>query len=296
MMRTLTTPTTARLLATATFALTAFAGAALAGEGGGLPPPPPPPSFGAHLQVDAQPGGLVDLRAQSGTPSSLERGVVGDSYAKAEVNLSPAPFARAQATNNSEAGTSQAIATFQYDITVTAPDQAHALLLLSQLSTPGAIATAFGHAEVATFGGEGNVEITTGGNGSAPFRTFYGCQDDGVGPDCGQHTFDMPLFFTQSATNSLLFVSNFSASAEADAFNVLGASAFAYVDPMITLNFDLAAEGFTLTLADGSSVGNALPGAGAGAPEPAAWALMIVGFGGMGAALRRRRSARAMPI
>jgi hypothetical protein len=30
---------------------------------------------------------------------------------------------------------------------------------------------------------------------------------------------------------------------------------------------------------------------GGGVPEPAAWALMLVGFGGMGAALRRRRLA-----
>lgn len=290
-MRTLTTRTTARLLATTAFALTAqLAGAAFASEGGGPPPPPPPPSFGTHLQVVAEPGGNTHVSAQSDTASSLERGVVGDSYAKAEVSLSPAPFARAQATNNSEAGISQAIATFQYNISVTAPDQAHALLLLSQLNTPGAIATAFGHASVDTFGGEGNVDISTGGNGAAPYRMFFGCQDEHVGADCGQDlTFNMPLFFHQSATNSLLFTSNFTASAEADAFNVLGAFANAYVDPMITLNFDLAAEGFTLTLADGSSVGNAIPGAG-GVPEPAAWALMIAGFGGVGMAVRRRRA------
>ena len=100
----------------------------------------------------------------------------------------------------------------------------------------------------------------------------------------------MPLFFNQSSTNSLLFTSNFSASAEGDALEELGAFGFAYVDPMITLNFDLAAQGFTLTLADGSSVGNAIPGAGGGVPASAAWGLMIVGFGGIGAALRRRRT------
>jgi hypothetical protein len=30
-------------------------------------------------------------------------------------------------------------------------------------------------------------------------------------------------------------------------------------------------------------------------PEPAAWALMLVGFGGLGAVLRRRRSIAALP-
>jgi hypothetical protein len=35
--------------------------------------------------------------------------------------------------------------------------------------------------------------------------------------------------------------------------------------------------------------GTTVPGAGVGVPEPAAWALMLLGFGGIGAALRRRQ-------
>ena len=33
-----------------------------------------------------------------------------------------------------------------------------------------------------------------------------------------------------------------------------------------------------------------------GVPEPASWTLMIVGFGGMGAILRRRRQVQAAPV
>jgi hypothetical protein len=49
------------------------------------------------------------------------------------------------------------------------------------------------------------------------------------------------------------------------------------VDPMIDVP-----EGYTLELS---------PGISAGVPEPATWATMLVGFGAMGAALRRRRAA-----
>jgi hypothetical protein len=42
-----------------------------------------------------------------------------------------------------------------------------------------------------------------------------------------------------------------------------------------------------------NAVGAAAPG---GVPEPSAWALMLVGFGGLGAALRRRRQTLAAAI
>jgi hypothetical protein len=46
-------------------------------------------------------------------------------------------------------------------------------------------------------------------------------------------------------------------------------------------------------LGAGSSTGTVAGGLSASVPEPAAWALMIVGFGGIGAALRVRRRAFA---
>ena len=63
------------------------------------------------------------------------------------------------------------------------------------------------------------------------------------------------------------------------------ADPFIYVDPSTP---DAAA--YKITLSDG--VANGLPPAG-GVPEPASWALMLTGFGVLGAATRRHRVRRA---
>jgi len=52
----------------------------------------------------------------------------------------------------------------------------------------------------------------------------------------------------------------------------------------------------TITLANGQGSSNAqIFATQAAVPEPATWALMLMGFGGMGVAMRRRRSATALP-
>jgi hypothetical protein len=58
-----------------------------------------------------------------------------------------------------------------------------------------------------------------------------------------------------------------------------------YADPVFS--FAGPTPGYSLSFSDG--IGNASP---AGVPEPASWALMLLGFGGLGRALRRRRAAR----
>lgn len=64
-----------------------------------------------------------------------------------------------------------------------------------------------------------------------------------------------------------------------------------WIDPMITIdpNFNDPAL-FQLTFSDG--IANGTPGGVGGVPEPATWALMILGFGAVGSALRRRKSTR----
>jgi hypothetical protein len=65
-------------------------------------------------------------------------------------------------------------------------------------------------------------------------------------------------------------------------------TAYANIDPTFTVHGP-----FTIQLSDGFGGGINLPGAGASVPEPASWALMVIGFGGLGAALRRRREGLA---
>lgn len=61
----------------------------------------------------------------------------------------------------------------------------------------------------------------------------------------------------------------------------------------ISTGFDSPDFGaFSLTVSGpGNIVGGGVGGGGGGVPEPATWAMLIFGFAGIGAALRRRRSA-----
>jgi hypothetical protein len=73
---------------------------------------------------------------------------------------------------------------------------------------------------------------------------------------------------------------------DVDASSGFGGSGKATIDPMMFVLFDL--DG-TYSLQISPDVANALPTAGGGVPEPAAWALMLTGFGLAGASLRRQR-------
>ncbi len=60
-----------------------------------------------------------------------------------------------------------------------------------------------------------------------------------------------------------------------------------WLDPVITIDagFLAADPGYALSFSDG--ITNPAPGV----PEPTTWAMMLVGFGGLGCLLRRRRVA-----
>jgi hypothetical protein len=62
-------------------------------------------------------------------------------------------------------------------------------------------------------------------------------------------------------------------------------TAYANIDPTFTVHGP-----FTIEMSDGFGGGINLPGGGGSVPEPANWALMLVGFGWLGTALRRRRA------
>lgn len=120
------------------------------------------------------------------------------------------------------------------------------------------------------------------------YYQVYGGATDDVD---GQAHYDTDIqFFTLVGIESRLSI-----QALVDINNAGGAaSATAYIDPTIMIDPTFAKidpnylTDFTLSISDG--IGN---GVEAGVPEPASWALMLLGFGAMGATLRRRRAATA---
>lgn len=73
--------------------------------------------------------------------------------------------------------------------------------------------------------------------------------------------------------------------------NALGGNFSVTLDPIITLAPGYADEGYTLLVAP-----DAQPPANGGVPEPAIWAMMILGLSGVGGTLRRRRAAAAAAL
>jgi hypothetical protein len=120
------------------------------------------------------------------------------------------------------------------------------------------------------------------------YQVYGGATDDVA----DQAHYDADLqFFTMPGLQSRMSI-----QALVDINNAGGAaSATAYIDPTIMIDPIFAKtdpnylSDFKLSISDG--IGNGLV---AGVPEPATWALMLLGFGGMGAALRRRRTSAAI--
>ena len=175
---------------------------------------------------------------------------------------------------------------------------------------PDPIARAMGYIYLAgTSGSFAQATVNTRTGGSA----YAGC-DSGAFGECGltPYAFDVyydvnvdcpgadalhpctlpPAHFAPTVTLNL--------SLEADVFGGNNEHVFAFVDPTITLNdafftnLALNPADFQLTFAEGEGNVASRPNfPGGGVPEPAAWALMLMGFGGIGAALRRRRRIAA---
>jgi hypothetical protein len=124
----------------------------------------------------------------------------------------------------------------------------------------------------------------------SPFGTFTNavvCQSNCA----GSHGFTPPLEFKVTNTSGLTFVgagNHFTSNTTGTVAGKTGGWWFA-VD---TYDADRPAGANTYTVAgrDFCVVGQTCGG---GVPEPASWALMILGFGSAGAMLRRRRAAVA---
>lgn len=101
--------------------------------------------------------------------------------------------------------------------------------------------------------------------------------------DCTQQQFSVEAFVSAN------FVEQIEIQVGGAVTNATGGNFSVTIDPIITLAPGFADQGYTLLVAP-----DAQPPAGvSGVPEPATWALMIVGFGAAGATLRRRRATTA---
>ncbi|HEX2815502.1 MAG TPA: PEPxxWA-CTERM sorting domain-containing protein, partial [Phenylobacterium sp.] len=120
-------------------------------------------------------------------------------------------------------------------------------------------------------------------------------------PDgCGSGSYSLALNFVAGSVyangNPLDFYSVISLSASANAgppdLGYAPGTMTAFIDPQITFGPGINLNDYSLSV---GGVGTALVGAPSnGVPEPAAWAMMLVGFGGIGAMMRRRRPRAAL--
>jgi len=140
-----------------------------------------------------------------------------------------------------------------------------------------------------------NAHSGYGPNGDNSYRAGSVCDDTANIGGCGANAFGINLGFVRGDQfadgNANYFYAVVDLSAEADAglgnLGVWPGDASAFIDPTITLSTLLTNSPYGFTL-DVGGFGVA-PAAG-GVPEPASWALMLGGFGMLGAMLRRRQS------
>ena len=271
-----------------------------------------PPAGPGESHSFADPGqryvtGVASATASTGT---ITYGTDGSAVASAESIAYPrASVSASIAGGAGSRGQSLADIALLYSVTIHAVDLTHADALVPFLGTSGAIATVSGSTMNASLGGAYAVStIVTGGGlfddydtiatsiynfvgGSVPVaRAEFGCDNSGLGltilgtAGCGSHDFTLPINFVRAnnydAGSALDFIGNIKLRSSVLLFGSRGGVASAYLDPTVTLT-NAFGNGYSLSLGVANGVAAAVP-------EPAAWSLMLVGFGSIGAALRRR--------
>lgn len=312
-------------LATALLIISAPARATLGPPGGdcegspdscGGPPPSPPPKPDLPAPISTTGYSWVNLNGFQPDEQHINNGhsqivydaatrTYGNSATGTTLTTTKAPLATATADSHSQGqgeGVEGAIG-LGYTVVLHATNQAAADALSALIAGNGSIASVRGNYTTAQSGaGLSTVHAITSGNSGHATNVFAsGCSDSGLA--CGSGSFTLALGF-QSATNflggdPLDFIGGILLESDAfagrthytDRFGTAAGTAYAFIDPLITLNAGLGVN-YSLSIG-GGQVANATPGA-AAVPEPAAWTLMIGGFGFAGTALRRQRRACAV--
>ncbi|MGZ3402924.1 MAG: PEPxxWA-CTERM sorting domain-containing protein [Phenylobacterium sp.] len=211
---------------------------------------------------------VSDASCNSNNPSNTVTDASICKLQGAQVQISQTPFVGLEATVNDPAGiaTQDAFADLSYQFAVVGGLDGQVVqvnIFTNLIAEADPFTNAFANM---SYGAGQTVSVCQGGDGctASGFHDFVSyLVTVGVAQDIAFHI---------GAENTFL----------------LGGRAFASADPLITIAAADNPDGsLHVILSDG--VGNGLPPT--GVPEPAAWALMLAGFGLSGAALRRRRGA-----
>jgi hypothetical protein len=166
----------------------------------------------------------------------------------------------------------------KFDFVVTGPDPyAKVKVDIDTRLHQSTVNGGYGFSEILV---QADADIFTGPNSAYKVICSTGCADQSTGFDG-----------TLQVTTNPGYISTVDMEIEAGGnFSTVANSGEAYADPHFYIDPSTPdAADYSIMLSPG--VGNGLPGV----PEPAAWVLMIVGVGGVGAALRRsnRKAATA---
>jgi hypothetical protein len=226
----------------------------------------------------------------------------GNSVVTLQSYFSPDPTIAVTAHQDLYHGRADVGVSMGYLVTLATPDAATADAIQALMGS-NPFATMQGNYHLSGSGyGESYVGAYSGfGPGDSSYRMSAQC-DDGTNGSFGDHSggcgagaFNINLGFVRGDQfadgNANYFYAVMNLSAEADAgignLGIWPGDAAAFIDPTITLSGLLAPYGNRLTLDVG---GFGPPQAPSAAPEPASWALMLGGFGLIGATMRSRRT------
>lgn len=240
---------------------------------------------GAEAQVTQGAMTYISLDV-NGESAGAYKGVAGPASLSAGTTYgftlgAPDPTAVAATSISNVASNSSATVSLTYYFEVVGPGSKVPIDISGVTVMTGALGSARGLWGGMTQG------VLFGTNGDVPFgySSVSVCGADLN--ECGGAQPPSPGAYTTGA-QSVTLGEIYGISIEAEAAAFFDASAYVSIDPTITIDGSVSNPGaYQIALSDG--IGN--PAAPTSVPEPAAWTLLLLGFGGLGAVLRRARQS-----